>query len=163
MAKQISRLRPPKQAALKKKAAGRHAKHPAKKPGKGRTLPGRKGTPATSKKKPVSLLARAGGNATTAGVSFQASVGAVFAVQMLAETQMDRRLGLGGTTPCGIRFESEAAVDDCGIETDAGGWIFVQAKTGPRLVVICAKPQGRWFAYGAVQAKAVAARDGIGR
>jgi hypothetical protein len=93
MAKHISRPRPPKQAALKK-AAGRHAKQPAKKPGKGRALPGRKGTPATSKKKPVSLLARAGGNATTAGVSFQASVGAVFAMQMLAETQMDRRLAL---------------------------------------------------------------------
>jgi hypothetical protein len=126
MAKHTYRTGPPNRTVLKKKAAGSRAK----KPGKGRALPGRKRTPAISKKTPTNLLAQGGGNATAAGVSFQASVGAVFAVQMLAETQMDRRLGLGGALPCGIRFESEAAVDDCGIETDAGGWIFIQAKTG---------------------------------
>jgi hypothetical protein len=60
-------------------------------------------------------------------------VGAVFAVQMLAETPLDNRLGLGRAKPCGIRFESEAAVDDCGVETDAGGWLFIQAKTGVTL------------------------------
>jgi hypothetical protein len=44
---------------------------------------------AVSKKGADDLLARAGGSATTARVSFRASVGAVFAVQMLAESSMD--------------------------------------------------------------------------
>jgi len=131
MAKRDTRAAPRKRTALRKKKA---SKGPAKKAGKGQTSPGGKSaSKAPPKKPPADLLARAGGSATTAGVTFQASVGAVFAVQMLAETVMDDRLGLGGAKPCGIRFESEAAVDDCGIETDAGGWIFIQAKTGVTL------------------------------
>lgn len=130
------RAAPRKQTTLKKKKASEGpVKKTTGKSGKGRTLPGGKSASKASAKKKSSadLLARAGGSATTAGVTFQASVGAVFAVQMLAETVMDDRLGLGGAKPCGIRFESEAAVDDCGIETDAGGWIFIQAKTGVTL------------------------------
>ena len=41
------------------------------------------------------LLARGGGNATAGGVSFQTSVGAVFAVQLLTERNVDDRLRLG--------------------------------------------------------------------
>ena len=129
MAKRSTRAAPRKRTALKKKKA---PKRTTKNAGKGspdlRNAPKRSG-----QREPTELLARAGGSATTAGVSFQASVGAVFAVQMLAETAMDSRLGLGNAKPCGVRFESEAAVDDCGIETDAGGWVFIQAKTGVTL------------------------------
>jgi hypothetical protein len=135
MAKRNTRAAPRKRTALKKKKAPKGpAKKIGKKSGKGRTSPGRSHASKPSRKRmSADLLARAGGSATTAGVSFQASVGAVFAVQMLAEAVMDSRLGLGGAKPCGIRFESEAAVDDCGVETDAGGWIFIQAKTGVTL------------------------------
>jgi hypothetical protein len=132
MAKRSTRATPRQRPKLKKRKtlAGR-TKRASQKSGKGRSSPGRGRAPkATRKKAAADLLARAGGSATTAGVSFQASVGAVFAVQILAETTMDHRLGLGGAKPCGVRFESEAAVDDCGIETDAGGWVFIQAKTG---------------------------------
>lgn len=135
MAKRSTRAAPRKRTPLKKKKAPNGpAKKTTKKPGKARASPGRSHAPKRSRqRKPAELLARAGGSATTAGVSFQASVGAVFAVQMLTETALDSRFGLGDAKPCGIRFESEAAVDDCGIETDAGGWIFIQAKTGVTL------------------------------
>ncbi|WP_063695350.1 ATP-binding protein [Bradyrhizobium embrapense] len=134
MAKGKTRATPPKRTTLKKKTASKGpAKKTTNKPGKGQILPGRKSASQASPKKESADLARAGGNATTAGVTFQASVGAVFAVQMLAETVLDDRLGLGDAKACGIRFESEAAVDDCGIETDVGGWIFIQAKTGVTL------------------------------
>jgi uncharacterized protein (DUF934 family) len=132
MAKSSTRATPRQRPKLKKKKAPeRRTEKTSKQSGKDRSSPGRgHALKAMRKKGTVDLLARAGGNATTAGVSFQASVGAVFAVQMLAETTMDHRLGLGGAKPCGVRFESEAAVDDCGIETNAGGWVFIQAKTG---------------------------------
>ena len=48
-----------------------------------------------------------GGNATGAGVTFQAS-----AAQLLAERPLDGRLGLGGAKARSIRFESEAPLDD---------------------------------------------------
>src|SRR5215204_3612066 len=58
-------------------------------------------TPAriVKKQKPKSkrrtgLHAQGGGNATAAGVTFQASVGAVFAVQMLTQSFGDEQLGL---------------------------------------------------------------------
>ena len=81
--------------------------------------------------KPASddLLARAGGNATAGGVSFQAEVGSSFAVHLLAERRLNERLGLGDTQVRSLRFETEAPVDDIMIETDLGGWIFVQAKS----------------------------------
>jgi hypothetical protein len=114
----------------RKKALKVSPKRPSKRLVKVRSSGRSHASKALRKKGATDLLARAGGSATAAGVSFQASVGATFAVQMLAESSMDSRLGLGDAKPCGIRFESEAAVDDCGIETDAGGWIFIQAKTG---------------------------------
>lgn len=75
------------------------------------------------------LLAPGGGNATAAGVSFQAEVGALFAIHMLAERRVDGRLGLGDVRVRSVRFETEAPVDDILVETDSGGWIFIQAKT----------------------------------
>ena len=42
---------------------------------------------------------------------------------------MDDRLRLGDARIRSIRFETEAPLDDLLIETDASGWIFVQAKT----------------------------------
>lgn len=75
------------------------------------------------------LLATGGGNATAGGVSFQAEVGAMFGVQLLGERRMDGLLGLGDVRVRSLRFETEAPVDDILAETDAGGWVFVQAKS----------------------------------
>lgn len=77
----------------------------------------------------AALLARGGGNATAAGVSFQAAVGAVIAVQMLTESQGDVRLGLPSFQVKSVRFESEAPLDDVVVETDQDGWLLIQAKT----------------------------------
>ncbi len=74
------------------------------------------------------ILTTSGGNATAAGVSFQAEVGALFAILLLAERRVDGRLGLGDVRIRSVRFETEAPVDDILVETDSGGWIFVQAK-----------------------------------
>ena len=81
--------------------------------------------------KPTSdeLHARGGGNATAGGVTFQAEVGAVFAVQLLAERHLDPRLGFGNVHARSLRFETETPVDDILIETDVSGWIFIQAKS----------------------------------
>jgi hypothetical protein len=75
------------------------------------------------------ILARGGGNATAAGVAFQASIGAVFAAQLVAERIIDARMGLGNARIASLRFETEAPVDDLLIETDQGGYVFIQAKT----------------------------------
>jgi len=75
------------------------------------------------------LHAKGGGNATAAGVTFQASVGAVFAVQMLTESLGDEQLGLAPFKIKSIRFESDAPLDDIVAETDQDGWLLVQAKT----------------------------------
>jgi hypothetical protein len=75
------------------------------------------------------ILARGGGNATAAGVVYQASLGAAFAAQLIAERTIDARLGLGDARITSLRCETEAPVDDLLIETDRGGYVFVQAKT----------------------------------
>ncbi|MER8671095.1 hypothetical protein NKH45_28670 [Mesorhizobium sp. M1156] len=73
-------------------------------------------------------LATGGGNATAAGVNFQASAASLVAVQGIAGIPMDGRLGLGAASPVALRFETEAPVDDVLVELDSGGWVFVQAK-----------------------------------
>jgi hypothetical protein len=80
---------------------------------------------------PVSdpFLARGGGHAAAAGITFEAQLGSAFACQLLTERLIDSRLGLGDVRPRSLRFETEAPVDDILIETDQGGWVFVQAKT----------------------------------
>ncbi|MGV1769757.1 hypothetical protein ACQZ6B_06240 [Agrobacterium vitis] len=78
--------------------------------------------------KPLRTYATGGGNATASGVTFQASVGASFAVSGLAESPIDSRLGLGQAVPVALRFETEAPVDDVLVELSSGGWVFVQGK-----------------------------------
>ena len=86
--------------------------------------------------KPASeqLLATGGGNATAGGVTFQAEVGALFAVHLIAEQRLSPRLELGDVRARSLRFETEAPVDDILIETDAGGWVFVLAGVAPGAV-----------------------------
>jgi hypothetical protein len=84
---------------------------------------------ATSDTGPNDLLATAGGNATAGGVTFQAEVGAKFAVRLLVERRLPERFGLGDASIRSLRFETEAPVDDILIETDAAGWIFAQVKS----------------------------------
>ncbi|WP_315730732.1 MULTISPECIES: ATP-binding protein [unclassified Bradyrhizobium] len=62
-------------------------------------------------------------------MGFQAAVGAAFACRLLADRPLDDRLRLGNATLRSIRFETEAPIDDILIETSAGGWVFIQAKT----------------------------------
>ena len=57
-------------------SASKASKHVSKPAGRSRK--------AKPKAKPATLLARAGGNATSSGVTFQAAVGAIFATQLLA-------------------------------------------------------------------------------
>jgi hypothetical protein len=80
-------------------------------------------------KRRAALAAKGGGNATAAGVTFQASVGAIVAVQMLTESFGDSRLGLPPFKVKILRFESDAPLDDIAIETDQNGWLLLQAKT----------------------------------
>lgn len=74
------------------------------------------------------LMATAGGNATASGVSFQASVAAYFASQGLAGIALDARLGLGSARVTGLRFETEAPVDDVLVNLDTDGRVFIQGK-----------------------------------
>ncbi len=78
-------------------------------------------------------MATGGGNATAAGVTMQASVAASIAVQIISGSALDSRLRLGAAIPVSIRLETEAPVDDILVETDAGGWVFIQAKNTLRM------------------------------
>lgn len=60
---------------------------------------------APSDPAPDDLLATAGGNATAGGVSFQAEVGAGFAVRLLAERRLNEGFGLGDARIRALRFE----------------------------------------------------------
>src|SRR5215217_5288865 len=73
--------------------------------------------------------AKGGGNATAAGIKFQAEVGALFGAHLLAERRLDDRLELGEACVRSLRMETEAPVDDILLETTSGGFVFVQAKT----------------------------------
>jgi hypothetical protein len=127
-----------KTAAAGKKSSAAKNSQTAMKGGKGATVKAKpttykqavakKKSPAKTKPTP-SMLSKGGGNATAAGVTFQASIGAIFCAQMLAERSLDSRFELGVAKPKAIRFESEARLDDIAIETDEGGWLLVQAKT----------------------------------
>ncbi len=86
-------------------------------------------TPGPQNPSEEDLLAHGGGHATAAGVSFQASVGAIFATQLITERKLDDRLNLGDAAPRSIRFETEAPLDDILVATNESSWIFVQAKT----------------------------------
>jgi hypothetical protein len=130
---------------MAKKQKSRRAPEAAKRTRSGKTTSRRPGvkaakkrrtspTRASKRQKPkpkqrAGLHARGGGNATAAGVTFQASVGAVFAAQMLTESFGDEQLGLAPFKAKSIRFESDAPLDDIAVETDQDGWLLVQAKT----------------------------------
>lgn len=81
----------------------------------------------------ASLLAVGGGNATAAGVSFQATLGAALAALAIAERRLDSQLDVTGARIRSLRFETEAPLDDILIETTETGFIFVQAKTSLNL------------------------------
>ncbi|WP_455154040.1 hypothetical protein [Cupriavidus campinensis] len=87
--------------------------------------------------------ARAGGNATAAGVAFQAGVASYFGAALLGERPIDRFPELARTFPVSIRVETEAPVDDILVETAAGGLIFIQAKTTVDLGSGLASPLGK--------------------
>jgi hypothetical protein len=76
-----------------------------------------------------SLLAGGGGNATSSGVLFQSGVASYFGAALLAEKNIDRFPDLPPAAPVVVRMETEAPVDDILVETNAGGFIFIQAKT----------------------------------
>ena len=72
---------------------------------------------------------QAGGAATSAGITFQQQVGALFGACLLAEERVDERLNLGSAVPVSLRFETEAPVDDILVSTSNDGYIAIQAKT----------------------------------
>ena len=78
---------------------------------------------------PGSELATGGGNATAAGVTFQGALGASFAAAAIADRHVDARLGIGAVRIRGLRFETEAPLDDILVATNADGYVFTQAKT----------------------------------
>ncbi|KVF18379.1 ATP-binding protein [Burkholderia cepacia] len=92
---------------------------------------------------PDPSLAHGGGNATAAGVSFQAGVASYFGAVLLGEKPIDRLSDLARAVPFSIRVETEAPVDDILIETTAGGFIFIQAKTSVALALGLASPLGK--------------------
>ena len=74
-----------------------------------------------------------GGAAAAAGIGFQAQLGGLFGLQLLAQVPIDHVLELGAAVPDWIRFETEAPVDDILVATSEGGFIAVQAKTAVNL------------------------------
>ena len=73
-------------------------------------------------------LARGGGNATAAGIAFQASIASYFGAILLSERPAERLPELDRAIPISVRVETEAPVDDILIETAIGGFLFIQAK-----------------------------------
>jgi hypothetical protein len=107
-------------------------KAPAKKPVKKAAAVQPKKAPrnkAGAKLSNEELLAKGGGSAPAAGVPFQGSVGAFFAVAGMAQRKVDERIELGAERVEDFRFETEAPLDDVLILTDGPGRLFVQAKT----------------------------------
>jgi len=78
---------------------------------------------------PGNLLAKGGGAAPAAGVTFQGFVGGLSAAIGLTRDPVDQRLQLGAETVTEFRFETAAPIDDLMIYTTAPGRLFVQAKT----------------------------------
>jgi hypothetical protein len=133
MAKKRKTRRGPK-ASKRTRSVKATARRPGVKVAKKKKLRTTPSARTNKKHKPKSkqrsgLHAKGGGNATAAGVTFQASVGAVFAVQMLTESFGDEQLGLAPFKTKSIRFESDAPLDDIVVEIDQDGWLLVQAKT----------------------------------
>ena len=92
---------------------------------------------------PNPSLSFGGGNATAAGIAFQAGVASYFGAALLGEKATDRFFDLNRPVPISIRVETEAPIDDILIETDVGGFIFIQAKTSVEFSVNLASPLGK--------------------
>lgn len=84
---------------------------------------------ATSQHPTNSQGISSGGAAAAGGIGFQAQLGVLFGLQLLAQVPVDHVLELGEAVPVWIRFETEAPVDDILVATSKGGFIAVQAKT----------------------------------
>ncbi len=81
-------------------------------------------------KKPM----RAGGQATEAGMAFQAEVACWFAVHILVRLPVGGRFGLNNESlPTAIRLETGEGLDDIEIEQSDHGVIQIQCKTKPSL------------------------------
>lgn len=73
---------------------------------------------------------RAGGRATEAGMSFQATVGTWFAAQLVADMPLGSLFGLSADVrPKELQFETGDALDDITLRLTDGGAIYVQCKT----------------------------------
>jgi hypothetical protein len=114
--------KPNKQSAKKAPAKKLATKAAAKQPKKAARKTG-------TKLSNEELLAKGGGSAPAAGVPFQGSVGAFFAVAGMAQRKVDERIELGAERIEEFRFETEAPLDDVLMLTDGPGRLFVQAKT----------------------------------
>ena len=86
---------------------------------------------------------QAGGAATSAGITFQQQVGALFGAGLLSEERVDKRLNLGSAVPVWLRFETEAPVDDILVSTSNDGYIAIQAKTKVSLSRDLTSPFGK--------------------
>lgn len=75
----------------------------------------------------------AGGQATAAGIRFQAQVGAWFAAGLVADEPVGREFGLGDARARSLRFEAREYLDDVVVHLDDGGAILVQCKTSAQL------------------------------
>lgn len=109
----------------------------------------------------MALDAKGGGDAAAAGMKFQAEVGAYFAVHLLAGRSLDERLDLGDARVASFRMETEAPVDDIVLETTAGGYVFIQAKTAVSASKDPGSPIGRTAEQFVRQW--LASRSGVGR
>lgn len=117
-----------------KKAVKKAAKKSARAAGKATRKATKKVAPKAAKKlsrrrHPAILLARGGGAAPAAGVTFQGWVGGLFAATGLTQASVDKRLVLKAESVAEFRLETESPIDDLLIYTTAPGRLFVQAKT----------------------------------
>lgn len=75
----------------------------------------------------------AGGRATEAGMSFQASVAAWFAAHFVADMPVGTKFGMAGDTRLvALQCETADPMDDVVARLANGGVIYVQCKTQPK-------------------------------
>lgn len=102
-----------------------------------------------------------GGAATSAGILFQQRLGALIGSWLLNQQPLSAFLGLGNACPIWMRFETEAPVDDILVETSAGGYVAIQAKTTVSLSSDLTSPFGKTVSQ--FVRHWLACRDGVGR
>ena len=83
-----------------------------------------------ARKRPgTALLAKGGGSAPAAGVTFQGWVGGLLAATGLTQASVDKRFQLKAESIAEFRLETESPIDDLIVYTTTPGRLFVQAKT----------------------------------